>query len=408
MPKFHRISLAALAALPLAASAVAAPVTLTDAGTTVVIDPASQDGISVWEMNGVDHVKKSWYWLFGEGFEGSMDQLTLDSTVVTDSDGDGDDDTLVAHYTAPDDQFSLEVAWRLQDQGLQVVGPPATRHSSLVTQISFLSNTGDPDTGQLDVNLIHYVDMDLGADPFNERLIIGPDQPTPFAQPTLEPYNHAWWNLVVQERFADAFATLGAGYARYRAATAARPPQLVDGAYIADADFIGIDVSEYPTMLTALNTPGGPLVNLAAQGFDGDLTYSYLTHIDTGGGNSHGVTFVEELEASILGLRLPDLPVFLELYLSLVDSQALQPVGPPFQLGLFNLVLQLAVFFDQAGADGAKCALLEVADRRSDGDPQPGDWLQGKGLPILQQALEDTKIFEGCNGGKLPPLSEQP
>jgi hypothetical protein len=40
---------------------------LRDGQTEVVIDPESQAGVRDWRMNGLDHLKQEWYWIYGDG-----------------------------------------------------------------------------------------------------------------------------------------------------------------------------------------------------------------------------------------------------------------------------------------------------------------------------------------------------
>ena len=408
MQAFIRAGFAGVALAGVALPSAAAPTTLRDGATEVVIDPASQDGIHVWSMNGVDHLKKEWYWMQGLGFKGSLDQLSIDATVVTDSDGDGDDDTLVVRYREADDRWTVQIAWRLQDVGLQLIGPPPVRHSTLTTQIEVKSNIGDPDGGSFDLDFIRYVDFDLGGTVEDEQVTIGPDQPDPFAQPTYPPYNQARWNLTVQEEEAAAFAFGNPEFARYRSAVAMRPPQTIAGNFVADADAVLVDISDYPDMLNDLNDPGAfSFDNFNSETFSNtgeDHTWSQLVHIDTGGGNSHGWSIVEELEAVGSNIVLPSLPGLLETYLQLVLQQQLQPLGGRSKLRVFGKKLEKAVRFGERGNDNAKCKMLGIAEEKSDGLPAPTDWVQGEGLPVLQEELHAVMQVEGCNGnGQVPP-----
>jgi hypothetical protein len=406
MPAVARFLLTSLVVIGLAAPADAAPVTLSDGATEVVIDPTSPDGMSVWRIGGVDHVKKIWYWAssttLGGDFDGSIDQANVVAQFVTDTNGDGADDTLVVDYVLPDGTYGLHFAWRLQDNGVLSAGPPVSRHSSLTTQISVRKLPSPPGTGDLD--LIRYVDLDLGGTPEDELLLIGPATRS----------NQALWNLTVQENVAGAYPW-ELGFARYRSATTLRPPDYTAVPVIGDTDIAAVDISDYPIMETNLNTPGFIFwsgANGATEGDTGDLTWSYGNHIDVIEGDSQAWSFVETLETGAAVVSVPSLPGLIELFNGLVGQQLIFGTGgpnlAPVRLGLFSFVLNLAAGFSEAGFDAAKCILLNVADRRSDGDQQVPDWVDGNGLPELQQEIKDVGTAEGCNGGEPPTPTDNP
>ena len=62
-----------------ASVAQAQPYVLTDLNTTVGIDPSSQAGVYQWDVNGVSHLNRQWFWyrLGPTGGESSLDTLPL-------------------------------------------------------------------------------------------------------------------------------------------------------------------------------------------------------------------------------------------------------------------------------------------------------------------------------------------
>ena len=53
------LALVSLAAPP----SSAAPIHLEDGVAFLEVDPASQDGLTAWTVNGVQHVRTQWFWL---------------------------------------------------------------------------------------------------------------------------------------------------------------------------------------------------------------------------------------------------------------------------------------------------------------------------------------------------------
>jgi hypothetical protein len=384
-----------LLAFPLlaAATAAAAPVTLRDGEAEVVIDPTSPDGIRDWRMSGVDHLKKEWLWIFGDGSEGSIDELPSTGTVTTDSDGDGDIDTLVARYQGLEGKFTLEIAWRLQDQGFQFAN---RRKSSLVTQLVVTAtNTGEID---FDVDIYRYVDLDLGATPVDGPVAIEPDVETT--------NGHFLHNLMSQENEPGAPRVIYQGAVLPRPFPYGAPFPWPDGN---SPEGSWTDVSAYPLALFALN--GDPPPQLGIFGNDltkspggADLTFTHAITTDFQPGGSFGWTFAEELTADIDIFEIVEVVDFFD---ELVGANLLTGVGgannAPIRLSLYGLLLDAANGFDQADLQAPKCAALDAAMKRSDGQPKPGDWIQGQGLAAWQQALAAVIKAEGCSVPPPPP-----
>jgi hypothetical protein len=137
--------------------AAAVPVTLQDGSAVVSIDPDSQDGVSGWAVNGITHLRTQWVWLrVGDtGPETSIDALAETARLLSDGDGDGQDDTLVLGLADPQQRFTLELRWTLTGSPF---GPPsAGATSDLAFQLAFTNTSGAP----LDFTLFQYTDVDL-------------------------------------------------------------------------------------------------------------------------------------------------------------------------------------------------------------------------------------------------------
>ena len=97
--------------------ASAVPTVLRDDNTQVTIDPSSPSGLSEWSIDGVNHAALQWFWYrVGDGTtinrEISVDTLALETAGTTDTNFDGDHDTLFTRYLSPN-LFSLEITWRV-------------------------------------------------------------------------------------------------------------------------------------------------------------------------------------------------------------------------------------------------------------------------------------------------------
>ncbi|HBL13173.1 MAG TPA: hypothetical protein DD379_17600, partial [Cyanobacteria bacterium UBA11162] len=125
----------ATAVLGLSASPASA-ITLVDENSTAEFDLTSQAGLFDWIVDGTDHLFQEWFWyrIGDEGPEQSIDTLTLDLFGATDTNFDGDDDTLFARYIH--DLFELTIKWSL-DGG--AIGSGA---SDIGEQISITNTSG--------------------------------------------------------------------------------------------------------------------------------------------------------------------------------------------------------------------------------------------------------------------------
>jgi hypothetical protein len=131
-----------------AAPASAAPVLLEDGVGFVTVDPATQDGIGAWTVNGVQHVRQQWFWIQRDASEASLD--TIGSTAAaSDATGDGIDDTVDVAF---EDDTSLRVAIASTP-----IGDPASGLlSALTTELTLRATQG-----ALVLRLFQYIDVDL-------------------------------------------------------------------------------------------------------------------------------------------------------------------------------------------------------------------------------------------------------
>jgi len=141
-----------------AAEPVAAvPVTLQDGSAVVDIDPDSQDGVSGWAVNGVAHLRTQWFWVrVGDaGPEASIDALAETARLASDTDADGQADTLFLALADPQQRFALELRWSLT--GSPFAPPTAGAASDLALQLTLTNTSGGP----LDITLFQYTDVDV-------------------------------------------------------------------------------------------------------------------------------------------------------------------------------------------------------------------------------------------------------
>jgi hypothetical protein len=85
----------------LSSSASAGLITLIDENSVAKIDTQSQAGFYDWFVDGIDHMYQEWFWLgVGNNPEVSVDPFWI-SDQVSDTDLDGNDDTLVSVFRNP-------------------------------------------------------------------------------------------------------------------------------------------------------------------------------------------------------------------------------------------------------------------------------------------------------------------
>lgn len=153
------------------APADAAPVLLEDGVGFVTVDPESQDGVTAWTVNGVQHVRTQWFWvqLVNESPPNPEASLDIISSVATASDasGDGHDETLdVAFDGLANLLFQAALHHEISSTP---IGGANEYVSQLVTDITL----GSTQVG-LHVRLFEYTDVDLfGSFADDEAMFVG-------------------------------------------------------------------------------------------------------------------------------------------------------------------------------------------------------------------------------------------
>jgi hypothetical protein len=129
-------------------------ITLSDANSTVTIDPHTQAGVSSWVVDGISHLEQQWFWfrIGAVGGEASIDNLVLTTEIASNTNLDPGLDTLTLLYTGLG--FTIGVKYSLQGGG-------AGSHISDVTEQITLTKVG---AGSLDFHFFQYTDFNLNAE----------------------------------------------------------------------------------------------------------------------------------------------------------------------------------------------------------------------------------------------------
>ena len=107
--------------------------TLIDDNSTAIIDDGSSAGVGTWTIDGTDHMFQQWFWYrIGNTAEASIDTLAFIVGGVTDTNLDGDDDTLYLRYANDQaaSQYTVEVRFILNG------GPAGSGLSAIAEQMS--------------------------------------------------------------------------------------------------------------------------------------------------------------------------------------------------------------------------------------------------------------------------------
>lgn len=142
-------------ALLLAASTLRADfAVLDDQNARAAIDAGSQDGMTLWSINGINYLFQEWFW-FGidDDPEQSIDTLVQAGIHATDTNpfADPSDDHLSILYQDEGERFEIEL-------GLTLRGSPNGGHVSDLAEQIRITNT---DNKPLDFRFYQYVDFDL-------------------------------------------------------------------------------------------------------------------------------------------------------------------------------------------------------------------------------------------------------
>jgi hypothetical protein len=139
----------------------AAIITLVDENSSATFDTSSPSNAFSWVVDGVEQLFQQafWYRVGNTGPESSVHSLPISVEGTSDTNFDGDVDTLFVRYVGSG--FRIEVRYML-DGGL-----PGSRASDLAEQIT-ISNLS---TSTLDFHFFQYVDFDLNGTSFNDEAV---------------------------------------------------------------------------------------------------------------------------------------------------------------------------------------------------------------------------------------------
>ncbi len=126
--------------------------TLVNGNSSADFDTGSQSGMYNWFVDGVDQMFQQWFWYRTDGMnrELSLDTLVLESEFSSDTDGDGELDSLGVTYRAP--TFSIQVKWFLTG------GLPGSGVSDVAETIRINNTT---EQRNLRMSFFQYNDADL-------------------------------------------------------------------------------------------------------------------------------------------------------------------------------------------------------------------------------------------------------
>lgn len=148
-----RLLAPAVAILLGVAATPAAAIPLESGVAVVDVDPTLEQ-VTGWTVNGVAHLRTQQLFVRpgSATSESPITDLTLLSSLASDSDGDGRDDRLAASYTDAGQRFQIDLAWRLTGSA---IGDPAVS-SSLTLDVTLTALTAP-----LSLALFAYDDVDL-------------------------------------------------------------------------------------------------------------------------------------------------------------------------------------------------------------------------------------------------------
>lgn len=163
MRHFNRwLGAGALGICLLAANVVQATtiVTLVDKNSSVQVDPRSSAGMFDWQVNQVDQLQRQWFWyrIGAAGAESSIDTLAVPFAGITDTNFDGDSDTVYLRYTGA--VLKAELTFTLMGAG------PGVMRSDIVESIR-LTNLSQ---GPLDLHFFQFCNLDLGGAPLDQSV----------------------------------------------------------------------------------------------------------------------------------------------------------------------------------------------------------------------------------------------
>jgi hypothetical protein len=147
--------LAAASAFLLATPAIGAPIHLEDGVAFLDVDLQSQDGLTAWTVNGVQHVRTQWFWLGGVGQPETSLDLVRGGGNPLDEDGDGVNETLRAVFFGQIATYGIGLHYAVI--GSEPSATDGSAFSQLTVDLSIRANTSEP----LHLRVFQYTDVDL-------------------------------------------------------------------------------------------------------------------------------------------------------------------------------------------------------------------------------------------------------
>ncbi len=145
--------------------ASAAIYTLTDANSTATfnLDNAGSNGLVGWTVDGMNQMKRMWFWyrIGNTGPEKPIETLGNMTVLPTDSNGDGNNDTLTVQYSSDAEKLKIALKFSL-------TGGETGCYDLLENSIKI---TNTKSTNQ-DVHFFQYTDMDMLATAGNDTVEI--------------------------------------------------------------------------------------------------------------------------------------------------------------------------------------------------------------------------------------------
>jgi hypothetical protein len=146
-------------AVALVTPADATTFTLTDLNSSAQIDDAAQRGMFNWTVNGVNQLAQQWFWfrLGSTGGQTSIDALPLLAATASDTNGNGQNDTLFLSYGSAS---ALQINVRYTLRGT------ASSGSDMQEQINITNNS----TSTLDLHFFQYTNFNLNGTPAGDTV----------------------------------------------------------------------------------------------------------------------------------------------------------------------------------------------------------------------------------------------
>jgi len=137
----------------------AATFTLSDLNSSAQIDDASQSGMFNWTVNGVNQLAQQWFWfrVGSTGGQSSIDTLPLLAATASDTNGNGQPDTLFLSYGST---TGLQIDVRYTLRGT------ASSGSDMQEQINITNNSNVT----LDLHFFQYTNFDLNGTPAGDTV----------------------------------------------------------------------------------------------------------------------------------------------------------------------------------------------------------------------------------------------